>query len=132
MDRPRGLLLTAWIMVALKIVGCLRLFYAPHHAQLTHPPAHLHVVTTTFVSVVNIIVFVCIFYYAQGRNWARIAILLISVLSVWSLVEFRHVDAMGQVILLAWALLGVFFLYWLNTGSVRAFFKRGTTSSQGL
>jgi len=48
---------------------------------------------------------------------------LTSILSILSLIQLRHEDAVGQVISVAWALLGVFFLYWLNTGSVREFFK---------
>jgi hypothetical protein len=112
-------------MVALVAVGWLRMYYWPHHAQLTHPHAHLHVFTTVFLVVLNIIEFVCIFYYARGRNWARIAVLLTSFLSILDLLRLNHEDAPGRVVSAAWGLLGVFFLYWLNTRSVREFFKRG-------
>jgi len=125
MNRPRGLLLTAWIMVALMVAGWVRGYYWPHHAHLVHPLAHLRVFTTIFLLVVNVIVFVCIFYYARGRNWARIAVLLTSILSILYLpLRWTREDIPGHVISAAWALLGVFFLYWLNTRSVREFFKR--------
>jgi hypothetical protein len=125
MSRPRGLLLTAWMMVALMVAGWVRGYYWPHHAHLAHPSAHLHVFTTIFLLVINIIVFVCIFYYVRGRNWARIAVLLTSILSILYLpLRWRQEDIPGHVISAAWGLLGIFFLYWLSTSSVREFFKR--------
>jgi hypothetical protein len=112
-------------MVVLMVAGWVRAYFWPRHANLAHPSAHLHDFITVFHLIITIAAFVCIFYYARGRNWARIAVLLTSILSILSLIQLRHEDAVGQVISVAWALLGVFFLYWLNTGSVREFFKRG-------
>jgi hypothetical protein len=112
-------------MVGLMVAGWLRMYYWPHHAQLAHPHAHLHVFTTVTLLVLNILVFVCIFYYVKGRNWARIAVLVASVLSILELLRLNHEDTPGRIITAAWGLLGVFFLYWLNTRSVREFFKRG-------
>jgi hypothetical protein len=78
--------------------------------------------------VLNIVEFVCIFYYVKGRNWARIAVLVASVLSILDLLRLNHEDTPGRIIIGAWGLLGAFFLYWLNTRSFREFFKRGTAS----
>ena len=100
--------------------------------NLAHPSAHLHAFITGLLVMVRIVAFVCIVYYARGRNWARIAVLLTSVLAILSLIQLRHEDVLGQVISVAWALLGVFFLYWLNTSSVREFFKRGVPTTSGL
>jgi hypothetical protein len=128
MKSPKGLLLTAWIMVGLVVAGWLRMYYWPHHAQLVHPHAYLRVFTTATLLVLNIVEFVCIFYYVKGRNWARIAVLVASVLSILDLLRLNHEDTPGRIIIGAWGLLGAFFLYWLNTRSVREFFKRGTAS----
>jgi drug/metabolite transporter (DMT)-like permease len=124
MNRPKGLLVTAWIMVALVVAGWLRGNYWPPRTQ----PAHLHTFTIVLVLVVRITAFVCIFYYAQGRNWARIVVLATSVLMILSLIQLRHENALGQVTGAFAALLGVFFLFWLNTRSVREFFKRGAAT----
>jgi len=121
MNRPKGLQLTAWIMVALVVAGWLRANYWPPHNQ----PAHLHTFTIALLLVVRITAFICIFYYGQGRNWARIAVLLTSVVAILGLVGLRHEDFPGQIIGAAMGLLGAFFLYWLNTRPVREFFKRG-------
>ena len=114
------------------VAGWVRGYFWPQHANLAHPSAHLHAFITGLLVMVRIAAFVCIFYYARGRNWARIAVLLTSVLAILSLILLRHEDALGQVISVAGALLGVFFLYWLNTSSVREFFKRGIPTPAGL
>ena len=127
MNRPQGLLLTAWIMVALLVAGWLRSFYrVPTHFAYQHPQWHLF--NTVVFVVLRIIAFVCIVYYARGRNWARIAVLLTSVLTILGLLQLRHEDSLGKVMGAAWGLLAVFLLYWLNTRSVREFFKRGASA----
>jgi hypothetical protein len=124
MDRPKGLLTTAWIMVALLVAGWLRGKYWPPHDQ----PAHLHIFTIVLSLLVRGTSIVCVYYYAQGRNWARIAVLLTSIVVLLSLVQWRHEDALGHVIAAIAALLAVFLLYWLNTGSIREFFRREAVS----
>jgi hypothetical protein len=120
MNRPKGLLLTAWMMVALELVAWLRQYW-PH-------PVHLHTFSIVGLLVARTVAFICIFYYVRGQNWARIAVLLTSVLTILSLLRLRHEDTFGQVTGVAWSLLGVFFLYWLNTRPVREFFTRGAVS----
>jgi uncharacterized coiled-coil protein SlyX len=61
----------------------------------------------------------------MANSWARIAVLLTSILSILYLpLRWRQEDIPGHVISAAWGLLGIFFLYWLSTSSVREFFKR--------
>jgi hypothetical protein len=91
MNRPNGLLLTAWIMVALTVAGWLRQQYFPPHPHI----AHLHAFTTVVGLVIRITAFVCIFYYVRGRNWARIAVLLTSIVAILSLLQLRHEDVPG-------------------------------------
>jgi hypothetical protein len=109
------------------VAGWVQGHYWPHHA-LAHQPAHLHLFNAVLLLVVRIAAFVCIIYYVRGRNWARVAVLVTSVVVILGLLQLRHEDALGQVTSVAWALLGVFFLYWLNTHSVREFFKRGAAN----
>jgi drug/metabolite transporter (DMT)-like permease len=126
MNRPRSLLLTAAIMIALMVVGWIRMYYRSQHPHLAHPPHHLHSLTILLLLVINSIVFICIYYYVQGRNWARIAVLITSILSILYLpLQMIREGTAGRIIGVAWSLLGAFFLYWLNTRFVREFFKRG-------
>jgi hypothetical protein len=118
-------------MVALLLAGWMRGYLWPHHAQLAHPHPHLHPLIAVFLLVVRITAFFCIFYYVRGRNWARIVVLVVSVVSIFGLLQLGHEDTPGQVIGIAWALLAMFFLYWLNKRSVREFFKRGGAATIG-
>jgi hypothetical protein len=124
MNRPKGLLLTSWIMVGFLLAGLLRQWFWPPHPHITH----LHTFITIAVMLIRIMALICIFYYFQGRNWARIAVLVTSIVEILSLLQLRHEDTLGRVVSAAAALLAVFFLYWLNTRSVREFFKRNATT----
>jgi hypothetical protein len=76
MNRPKGLALTAWLMVALSTLGWSVIDWNGYRNPVLHSPR------ATFVSFIAVIVtmkicgLVCIWYYFQGRNWARIAVLL--------------------------------------------------------
>jgi hypothetical protein len=124
MIRPKVLLLTAWIMVGFLLTGLLRQWFWPPHPHITH----LHTLTTIVGILIRIAALICIFYYVQGRNWARIAVLVTSVVEILNLLQLRHEDTLGRVISAAAALLAVFFLYWLNTRSVRQFFTRSAAT----
>jgi hypothetical protein len=124
MNRPKGLLLTAWIMVGFLFVGLMRQWFWPPHPPITH----LHAFTTVVGVLIRVTAFACIFYYAQGRNWARIAVLVTSVAEILSLLQLRHEDTLGRFVSTLSALLAVFFLYWLNTRSVREFFMRSAAT----
>jgi len=112
-------------MAALVVVGWVRGHYWPLHSHPSDPSTHLHVFVTVLLLVADITAFVCIFYYVRGRNWARIAVLLTSILTILSVpFQLRHQDTADRVVSAVWGLLGAFFLYWLNTRSVCEFFKR--------
>jgi heme/copper-type cytochrome/quinol oxidase subunit 4 len=120
MKRPQGILITAWIMVVLNIIPWILQYWLP----LSHHVRFLNVVLLTLISVIfRIIAFICIFYYAKGRNWARTLVLIVSVLTLFGLFRLQRELPIQRVNALAWALLGIFFLYWLNTKPIRAFFK---------
>jgi hypothetical protein len=123
-NRPKGLLLTAWIMVGFLVAGSLRQWLR----SADYPTTHLHTFTIVVGMLIRIAALICIFYYYQGRNWARIIVLITSVVQILSLLQLRHEDTLGRVVGAAAALLAVFFLYWLNTRSLRRFFKRSAVT----
>jgi hypothetical protein len=79
--------------------------------------------------MIRIGAFVCIYYYVQGRNWARITVLLTSLLTILSVFTLRHEAAIYRISGVAWTVLGAFFLYWLNTRPIRDYFKPGAAAS---
>ena len=116
-------------MVALNITAWI-LQYRPHPAHRV--PLHTFTVVLFTLALVGIRIgaFVCIFYYVRGRNWARIAVLLTSVLAILGLFRLNHEATVDLISAAAWGILGIFFLYWLNTRPVREFFTRGAATSE--
>ena len=127
MIRPKGLLLTAWIMVVLNVTGWI-LQYWPRRVHRVHLHAFTVIVFALLLLMIRIGAFVCIYCYVQGRNGARIAVLLTSVLAILNLFRLRHEAAAYAISGAAWGILGVFFLYWLNTRPIREYFTQGAAS----
>jgi O-antigen/teichoic acid export membrane protein len=70
-----------------------------------------------------------LWFFWKGNNWARISVLVMSVVSVINLISLIHPK--GNVIVyhsivIAWAVVGLFLLYWLNRADVRQWFKNQT------
>ena len=60
----------------------------------------------------------------QGHNWARWLVLLTSVLAVVNFAGLGIATWAQRIVIVAEGVLGVYLLYWLNTGPVRAYFGR--------
>ncbi len=70
-----------------------------------------------------------VWFYWKGRNWARIIVLLTSILSVVDLISLASPRTKNPMIVAIWGMFGVFLLYWLNTRPVRSFFAQGKERS---
>src|ERR1700731_2738360 len=89
---------------------------------------HRSVVVATLLIV--LVSYFLLWFFWKGRNWARLLFLFLSVVAVLDLLTL--VRPPGNVVLydagvIAWALLGLFFLYWLNREDVREWFKNPKT-----
>jgi hypothetical protein len=87
--------------------------------------------TLVFFTVLIVIGYGVLWHYFQGKNWARILVLLNSVLAVFNLRYWNPrspnlLKSPTRVMLLAECVLAIFLLIWLNTPAVRSFFKRRT------
>jgi hypothetical protein len=97
---------------------------------LAYNPARDNVGTIVAVSAITIPVsFVVIWYFWEGRNWARWLALLMSVLSIVSLTTLSSSTLIERILVIVEAGFGVWLLYWLNTMPVRAFFRATPTRS---
>lgn len=73
-----------------------------------------------------------LWYYWLGRNWARILVIVTSVLAVLDLAFIRHpYPSLNNSLLAVEALVGLFLLYWLNSKGVRVWFKRSMSGHPG-
>lgn len=122
MNRPKGLSLSAALVVL-----CNVMLWA-----VINPEAHPHYLRSLiFWTGVIGIGFVVIWFYWQGQSWARNTVLLYSALSILNLRMMWHMASVSKlflvtpthVLLASRALLGASLLFWLNTRSVRQFFK---------
>jgi len=122
MNRPKGLALTA-IFMAL----CNAMIWAT--IKPGRPPySQRMLVFFTFMICVG---YFFIWFYWQGRNWARISVLLVSFASIPNLLNWNRVSLSpallttpAHILLATRAILGAALLYWLNTRPVVEFFKR--------
>ena len=85
------------------------------------------VVATALVLLVS---YVLLWFFWKGKNWVRLFFLFVSVIAVLNLITL--VRPPGNIVLydagvIAWALLGLFLLYWLNRADVRGWFKSPKT-----
>jgi hypothetical protein len=82
---------------------------------------------TLAINIFSVVVsYLVLWFFWKGRNWARLCVLVISFLSVINLLSLIHPHGIVIVydsIVVAWAVLGCFLLYWLNLADVRDWFK---------
>jgi hypothetical protein len=112
-ERPVGLTATAILMSITNAMGWAIIDWSKPHAF------------TTFFFFTDFIVigYAVLWFYWQGRNWARILVLLTSLQCLYNLRHWDHGGIVERVMIGSEAVLAVFLLYWLNTRAVRAFFR---------
>jgi hypothetical protein len=112
-ERPKGLAETSIFMSITNAMGWAIIDWSK-------PKAHvIFVLFTAFI----LIDYLVIWFYWKGRNWARILVLLGSLLCLHNLRYWGHSGIVARVMIGAEAVLAIFLLYWLNTANVRAFFR---------
>jgi hypothetical protein len=100
------------------------LFYTP--IPNVSPRASVAILAVLFAIIVSVS-FVVIWFFWQGKDWARWLVIATSVLAILNLLSLGSANAAQMVLVLLEAALGVWLLYWLNTERVAAFFKRAGT-----
>jgi hypothetical protein len=68
--------------------------------------------------------YVVLWFYWRGQNWARILVLLTSVLCLYNLQSLSSANLVSKVMLVGEAGVAVFLIYWLNTSPAKQYFKR--------
>src|ERR1035441_8150503 len=107
MTRPRGLTATAVVAALYDAI-----WYAVFH-WTGHNTAPQIVVSTVGVALALFL----LWYYWQGCNWARILLICSSFLAVGDLIYWNDADASRPMLGIK-AVLGAFFIWWLNSKRV--------------
>ena len=114
-ERPEGLAATTILMCITNAMGWAIIDWTHRHAGITFV-----LITITIAAS-----YLVLWFYWRGKNWARILVLLNSLLCLYNLRFWNHGGVMTRVMIGAEAALAIFLLYWLNTQKVRAFFRGG-------
>ena len=128
---PRGIKVTFWLMCILN--PCFYyLSIGGHFLELgtgladNEETRHFEFVISTLIFVLS---YVVLWFYLSGRNWARILVLLTSVVVLLDLSSlFADASTWGKVELVTEACLALFLLFFLNTVKVKRFFEGGSVS----
>src|SRR5580698_3012390 len=112
-ERPRGLIETATAMAIMNATGWAIIDWSLPVAWL------MFIVFTILIAFGSLV----IWFYWKGKNWARILVLLTSLLCLYNVLLWNRVRLPERVIIGIEAALSLFLLYWLNTRKVRAFFS---------
>ncbi len=123
--KPRGLGTTAATMAILNLGGFVGI-------QWTRG-------VVAMVSLVVLLGYVVLWYYWQGQNWARILVILTSILAIVNLLVIIVLFVIGRLysssvlyhsVIVANAAMGAFLLYWLSKKDVRTWFLKSEPSSK--
>lgn len=87
------------------------------------PRAVFDAIVFTLIIAVS---YVVIWFYSQGRNWARLAVLLTSAIAVLNLTYWSAYGVLARAMIGGEAMLAVFLLFWLNTAEVRELFREAS------
>ena len=126
--KPRGLVATTIAMAVLNLGGFVGI-----------PWDHRGVVA--MVATVVLVGYAVLWYYWRGRNWARILVIVTSILAIGNLMVIIVLFAVDRLysssvlyhsVIVANAALGAFLLYWLNRKDVRVWFRRSEPSPRIL
>jgi hypothetical protein len=112
--RPAGLAPVTAAMCVLNLTGFL-------FVEDSGTPAAFGLILVGFIISLS---YVVLWYFWQGRNWARWLVLLASGVALLNMFLLVTVPMVQRVVLIVEAAVGAFLLYWLNTSVVRVFFVR--------
>lgn len=112
-EKPRGLLPTVLLMCVLNIADVF----------ILNPADPDYATSRTITYIATPLYFIVLWFLWKGRNWARITVLVLSFLSLPTVFLWSEYTVAEQITTVAWAITSIFLLYWLNTKSVKEYFK---------
>jgi hypothetical protein len=112
--RPKPVTVTTWLMALFNILGYALLWGKPSTAIIGYAAMY-----TIFIGLG----YVVLWFYWRGANWARVLVLLTSIVAIYNLRTLPSANAAVKLMLIGEAVISVFLLYWLNTAQAKLFFK---------
>ena len=113
MERPRGIIVTTCLVAILHILG----FFLIESQVLDD--VEMYYAGAIIVVLGGIV----LWWYWKGLNWARWIVLLESFVCIWNLKYLRGATPVEILMIITEGILALFFLVYLNTKPVRAWFE---------
>jgi hypothetical protein len=111
--RPNGLSETTIAMCVMNVAGFI--FVDPRLGSV-----EIQYAVFSFIMAVTYLI---LWYYWKGKNWARILVLMTGLMAVLNLFSLSSLSTFAGTLVIIEAIFAVFMLWWLNTQSVKAYFK---------
>lgn len=73
-------------------------------------------------TTIVILSFVILWHYWNGKNWARVLVMITSLVSILNLLGIRNHNMAQATLIVLEAALGVYLLWWLNVREVKSYF----------
>jgi hypothetical protein len=119
--RPKVVTVTTWLMAFSSLLTYSALYRRPYPRDVL---LGMYVILTVLV----VLSYFVLWFYWHGKNWARILILLASLVCFYNLSLLTSAKSgIERSMLVGDAILAAFLVYWLNTSEAKACFKRGST-----
>lgn len=112
-QRPKVLTGTGVLMSLTNALGWLIVDWSNPHAATTF----------SLFTILILVGYFVIWFYWQGRNWARILVLFTSLFCLYNLRYFLRGGIIERVMIVSEAVLAMFLLFWLNSRNVKSFFR---------
>jgi hypothetical protein len=110
--KPKGLKETSIIMCIFNLAAYV--FVDPKSPYLA---IGLSVGTT-----IVLLSFVILWHYWHGKNWARVLVMITSLVSILNLLGIKKHNMAQTTLIVMEAVLGVYLLWWLNVRKVKSYF----------
>jgi len=121
-SRPRFLLEITLAMAVLTPFDYLLIDWDDHATLVSS------VATTSFL---NLLGFLVLWFFWNGRNWARWLVLSGVPFAVWDLIRlWPSAEPIVRIYVLTGATVYLFSLFWLNTPAVRSYFTQSKRATQ--
>lgn len=114
--KPRGLTETTISMCIMNIAGFIFVDSRVAPVELQY----------AIFSVIIAVTYLVLWYFWKGKNWARVLVLLAGVVAVLNLFALSSSSVWADALIVIEAIFGIFMLWWLNTKSVKTYFKQAS------
>ncbi len=114
--KPKNLKLITILLCLFNSYGIIGLFF------LNIASEYFKYVVIAAVIVV-LVSFIVIGFFWKGKNWARILVIVASVLAIFNMYNFHLLHILSKFVIGGEFVFACYLLYWLNTKAVKEFFS---------